>query len=331
MGRKALLLEVLLWGCSLFYAPGVTADTAPIAFAVHGGAGTIRKEEMTPQQEALYKGALRDALDAGYVMLEEGASGLDAVVRAVVILEDSPLFNAGKGAVFTYDGRNELDAAIMDGRTLSAGAVARVQHIANPIVLARKVMEQSSHVLLVGEGAEEFALEQGLRLVPQSYFFTPHRWEQLERLKTVSKSARRPAGTPSGTVGAVALDRAGNLAAGTSTGGLTGKRFGRVGDSPVIGAGTYANNATAAVSGTGHGESFIRSVVAHDISSLMVYRGLSLDAAVRTVVMEKLAGRGGDGGVIAVDRAGTVAMAFNTEGMYRAAIDKDRRMTVEIF
>lgn len=331
MKRKAFLLKALIWGYCLVFAQNATADSPPIAIAVHGGAGTIERAKITPEQEALYKTTLRNALEAGHTLLKEGKPGLDAVVEAITILEDSPLFNAGKGAVFTHDGRNELDAAIMDGRTLAAGAVASVRNVANPIILARKVMESSPHVLLVGDGATEFALEQGMSLVPQRYFFTPHRWEQLERKRRQNEASVGPSDNQFGTVGAVVLDSAGNLAAGTSTGGLTGKRFGRVGDSPIIGAGTYANNETVAVSGTGHGEYFIRSVVGHDISALMEYSDMSLDSAVRLVVMEKLVALGGEGGVIAVDKAGNVAMEFNTEGMYRGAIDRDGKMVVEIF
>jgi beta-aspartyl-peptidase (threonine type) len=290
---------------------------AMLAIAIHGGAGALPRTEMKPAAEDEYREELGKALDMGFAALEKGASSLDAVVAAVKLLEDSPLFNAGRGAVFTHDGINELDAAIMDGATLKAGAVAGVRHVRNPIELARRVMDHSPHVLVIGEGAEEFALEQGVTLVPRDYFHTQRRWRQLE-------IARRADNPPTesinyfGTVGAVALDGQGNLAAATSTGGMTNKKYGRVGDSPIIGAGTYANNATCALSGTGHGEYFIRSVVGHDVSALMEYRGMTLADAVKLVVHDKLIKLGGEGGIIAVDAQGNVALDFNCEGMFRA-------------
>jgi beta-aspartyl-peptidase (threonine type) len=307
----------------------------PIAIAIHGGAGTILKSSMTPEKEAAYKAALEEALKAGYAVLKNGGTSLDAVCAAVQRLEDSPLFNAGKGAVFTADGKNELDAAIMDGNSLSAGAVAGVQRVKNPILLARAVMERSEHVMLTGIGAEKFAKQQGIQLVPEKYFFTPERWNSLQKIKEAEKNGIKPSQQPAdrkhGTVGAVALDSFGNLAAATSTGGMTNKKWGRVGDAPIIGAGTYANNAACAVSCTGHGEYFIRATVAYDVAALMMYKGLTLQQATDEVVMKKLKQMGGEGGLIAVDKTGAIAMPFNSEGMYRASLAPDGTMTVEIY
>ncbi|MGH8494876.1 MAG: isoaspartyl peptidase/L-asparaginase family protein [Gammaproteobacteria bacterium] len=319
-------------GALTMVAAAHAQESSPkVAIAIHGGAGTISREEMTPAREAEYREKLTEALRAGHARLEEGAYALDAVVAAIQILEDSPLFNAARGAVFTSDGANELDAAIMDGRTLSAGAVSGIRHIAHPIDLARLVMERSKHVMLYGEGAEEFALEQGMSLVPQSYFFTQRRWDELEKAREEERQQRESTVPESGTVGAVALDARGNLAAGTSTGGLTNKRFGRIGDTPIIGAGTYADNASCAVSGTGHGEYFMRSVVGHDIAALMRYKGLTVEEAADEVVMEKLVQREGEGGVIALDAEGNIAMPFNTPGMYRGYIDTAGRLVVKIY
>lgn len=311
---------------------------------IHGGAGTILKSKMTPEREAAYRAALTEALMAGHSILNKGGSSLDAIEAVIRILEDSPLFNAGKGAVFTSEGTNELDASIMDGATLKAGAVAGLLHIKNPISLARLVMEKSPHVMMVREGAEAFAKQNGIELVDQKYFFTEERWKQLEEAKKKEKQEGDPAGKPErktsaltaydnkfGTVGAVALDKAGNLAAGTSTGGMTNKKYGRVGDAPIIGAGTYANNRTCAVSATGHGEFFIRSVVAYDISALMEYKGISLKEAADLVVMNKLVKLGGEGGVIAVDKNGNIAMPFNSLGMYRGYVGADGKAVVEIY
>lgn len=326
--------------------PARSQDKAPRPFrlAIHGGAGTIDRTQMTPEKEAAYRADLERALRTGHAILAKGGSSLDAVEATLRVLEDSPLFNAGKGAVFTHDGHNELDASIMDGATGSAGAVAGVRRVKNPISLARLVMEKSPHVLMVGAGAETFAREQGVKLVNPRYFWTEFRWKQLQDAKRAEAEARAkgrtafnaPAnreteGYKFGTVGAVALDRSGNLAAGTSTGGMTNKRFGRVGDAPIIGAGTYANNATCAVSATGHGEYFIRSVVGYDISALMAYRGLSVADAASEVVMKKLVALGGEGGVIAMDGAGNIAMPFNSTGMYRGWIDADGKVTVSIY
>lgn len=313
-------------------ATSVSAQPAPskIAFAIHGGAGVIRKQDMPPEKEKAYREKLAEALLAGYKILQSGGAGLDAVETAIKILEDSPLFNAGKGAVLNADGKAELDAAVMDGKTLAAGAVAAVHRIKNPISLARAVMEKSPHVLLIGDGAEIFAKSQGFEFVPESYFITPERQKGLERAKEREKSAQEQKSDKKGTVGAVALDKFGNLAAGTSTGGMTNKRYGRVGDSPIIGAGTYANNATCAVSATGWGEYFIRAVAAHDISALMEYKGLSAADAGKLVI-EKLGKLGGDGGVIILDKNGNVAMPFNSEGMYRAYINERGEPVVQIY
>jgi len=278
------------------------------AIVVHGGAGTITRDRMSPEMEAEYRAMMQTVIDTGAAILASGGSALDAIEHTIRLMEDCPLFNAGRGAVFTHEGRNELDAAIMDGSNLAAGAVAGVTDIRNPITAARAVMEKSAHVMLTGKGASEFAAEQQLEIVDPSYFRVERRYEELMRALEKDKH---------GTVGCVALDMNGDLAAGTSTGGMTDKRYNRVGDAPVIGAGTYASNATCAVSATGHGEFFIRYTVAHDISALMEYKGLSLDQAAREVIMDKLVKVGGTGGVISVDRKGNVSMPFNTGGMYR--------------
>jgi beta-aspartyl-peptidase (threonine type) len=311
-------------------AAGASGEEPMITIAIHGGAGVISRSSMSQADEAAYRADLGRALDAGYEVLESGGTSLDAVTAAVRVLEDSPLFNAGRGAVFNHEGINELDASIMDGRTLAAGAVAGVRHIRNPVALARLVMERSPHVLLAGAGAEEFALEQGVELVPRNYFFTESRWQQLEKARSGEKFSAAEIGY-FGTVGAVALDRNGDLAAATSTGGMTNKRWGRVGDSPVIGAGTYADNASCAVSATGSGEYFIRTVLAHEISSLIKYRGLTAEDAARQAIQVRLKAIGGDGGVIVVDRAGNVAMQFNTDGMFRGTRDSNGRREIAIY
>lgn len=296
-----------------------TKDAARLALAVHGGAGTIRRAEMTAEREAAYRDGLEQALRRGWDVLEAGGASLDAVEAAVCALEDHPLFNAGRGAVFTHDGRHEMDASIMSGEDLRAGAVAAVGGIKNPVVLARRVMEETSHVLLCGTGAEEFAREAGCEFAPPEYFFSEWRYEQL--LAAQREHEVRLDHSPAqkiGTVGAVARDAHGHLAAATSTGGMTNKRFGRVGDTPVIGAGTYADDRTCAVSCTGHGEYFLRAVAAYDVACLMKYRGLSLVDACAEVVGVTLREMGGDGGLIAVDNSGNVALPFNSEGMYRA-------------
>ena len=298
-----------------------------VVMVIHGGAGTILKENMTPEKESEYRKKLTEVLEAGLAVLQRGGSSVDAVESAIRVMEDSPLFNAGRGAVFTSEGRNEMDAAIMDGASLNAGAVASVTNIKNPISAARKVMTESVHVMLVGRGAEHFAGEQGLELEDSSYFFTEERWNSLQRAreKEASRSdtsTDRNAAVKYGTVGAVALDKNGNIAAGTSTGGLTNKRFGRVGDSPIIGAGTYANNKTCGVSCTGVGEYFMRGLVAYDVSAHMEYAGKNL-ASAAGAVMKKLTAMGGSGGFVALDKNGNVTMPFNTPGMYRGYIRGD--------
>ncbi len=291
------------------------------AIAIHGGAGTILKKNMTPEKEAAYLEVLNKALDAGEEILTNGGTAMDAVEQAIIVLEDSPLFNAGKGAVFTNAGRNELDASFMDGKTQNAGAIGGVTTVKNPILAARAVMEKSDHVMLSGPGAEEFAKLQGLELVDNSYFHTDRRWESLQKAKAAENKQtghlNRFPDHKFGTVGCAALDKEGNLAAGTSTGGMTNKRWGRIGDSPIIAAGTYADNATCAVSSTGHGEYFIRYVVAYDIAARMAYLGEDLATAAGNVVNKKLVEKGGSGGIISVDKDGNVAMPFNSEGMYR--------------
>jgi L-asparaginase / beta-aspartyl-peptidase len=299
--------------------------------AIHGGAGTLPRAEMRGEQELNYRAGLGEALDAGYAVLQAGGTSLDAVTRAVMVLEDNPLFNAGRGSVFTHDGRNELDAAIMDGRTLRAGAVSGLTHIKNPIDLARAVMEHSEYVMLSGAGAEEFALIRGVALVPQSYFHTPERWSQLERVRSGEAGLSALTISHVGTVGAVALDGDGRLAAATSTGGMTGKRYSRIGDSPIIGAGTYADDRSCAVSATGHGEIFIRAAVAHDICARMRFGGRSLRDAVREVVLEELPALHGEGGVIAIDPSGEIAMEFNSEGMFRASRKSGEEPRIAIY
>ncbi|MBZ4415113.1 isoaspartyl peptidase/L-asparaginase family protein [Myxococcus sp. RHSTA-1-4] len=315
---------------------------------IHGGAGVISRENLTPQREAEVRAALTQALQAGHAVLAKGGSSLDAVGAAIRVLEDSPYFNAGRGAVFNHDGVNELDAAIMDGKTRMAGSVAGLRHVKNPIDLARRVMEKSPHVMMIGEGAEAFAKAQGVELVDAKYFYTEERWQGLQRAlqKEREQQQAAPPGQPSsalqpgydpvtgdhkfGTVGAVALDQAGNLAAGTSTGGMTNKRYGRVGDSPIIGAGTYADPGCA-VSATGHGEYFIRYTVARDICARVEYQQLPLPEAADRVVNDVLVKAGGEGGVIAMDRHGNVAMPFNSSGMYRGYMGEDGQPHVAIF
>ena len=316
-----------------------------LGFVIHGGAGVIKRGSLTAEKEKEYRAKLEEALMAGYKALQDGKSSLDAVEIAINIMEDSPLFNAGKGAVFNADGKNELDSSIMEGKTLTAGAVAGVKHIKNPISLARAVMEKSPNVLLAGDGAEKFAESIGIKLVPEKYFFTQERYDNLLKIQKDEQEKDKKTGAANqsdddvytrdadkfGTVGAVALDKDGNLAAGTSTGGMTNKRFGRVGDSPIIGAGTYANNNSCAVSATGYGEFFIRLGVARDIAALMEYRALPVQQAADLEIKQKLQDLGGDGGVIAMDKFGNIAISFNSEGMYRAYIDGDGKPVVEIY
>jgi L-asparaginase / beta-aspartyl-peptidase len=309
-----------------------------VGLAIHGGAGTIERSSMTPEKERQYRAGLERALTAGYEVLKRGGSSVDATEAAVRVLEDDPHFNAGKGSVFTSAGTNEMDSAIMDGRTLSAGAVAAVKHVKNPISLARLVMEKSGHVMMDGDGAEAFAKDNGIELVDQTYFFTQQRWDALQKVKAAEKHRAGGAGKAflitdqdrHGTVGAVARDKSGNLAAATSTGGTTNKRPGRVGDTPVIGAGTYANNFTCAVSATGDGEYFIRASVGHDLSALMEYKGMSLKDAAQAV-LDKVARLGGSGGLVAIDGDANVTLPFNTAGMYRGYVDPTGKFVVEIY
>ncbi|WP_316745995.1 isoaspartyl peptidase/L-asparaginase [Pedobacter gandavensis] len=336
-------INYLLSGLLLFFCSTVYGQQKYV-MVIHGGAGTILKKNMTPEKEAAYVAGLTKSLQAGYEAIKSGKSSLDAVEAAIHVMEDSPLFNAGKGAVFTHDGRNEMDAAIMDGKTLMAGAVAGVTVIKNPISAARAVMEKSEHVMMVGPGAEAFAKQAKLEIVDPKYFFTQERWDGLQKaiqqdsVKTVldhgSKKTEK-LGTLNrdykfGTVGAVALDKAGNLAAGTSTGGMTNKKYGRVGDAPIIGAGTYANNATAGISCTGWGEFYIRNVVAYDISAMMEYKKMTVAEASKAAI-EKVGKMGGDGGLIAMDQQGHVAMPFNTAGMYRGTVTADGKIEVLIY
>lgn len=314
----------------VFAGMTATADS-PIAIAIHGGAGTISRSTVTVEQEQAIREKLLEAVTAAYQVLKNDGDSVDAVISAIKILEDSPHFNAGKGAVFTWDGKNEMDAALMDGASLNAGAVSGVANIANPIVLARLVMQNSKHVFLSGDGAVEFAIEQGMEKVPDEYFFTERRWRQLQDLRKNPELAAIEPRFRIGTVGAVALDHNGNLAAGTSTGGTTGKRYGRIGDSPIIGSGTYANNRSVAVSATGTGEFFIRGTVAHDISALVEYKGMTVDDAAGEVIFEKLAALKGDGGVIAMDRHGNISMPFNTAGMYRASIGTSGEVNILLY
>jgi len=329
--------------------PGIKQLSSPqnplLGFVIHGGAGVIRRGDLSPEKEAEYRKKLEEVVLAGYKMLQNGGTSLDAVEAAIKMMEDSPLFNAGKGAVFTADGQNELDSSIMDGKTLKAGAVAGLHHIKNPISLARLVMDKSPHVMMVGDGAEKFAKEQGVELVPQSYFYTEDRFKALQKIKDEEKrkAEAEKAGKKIslveaakdanrfGTVGAVALDKNGDLAAGTSTGGMTNKKFGRVGDAPIIGAGTYASNNTCAVSATGWGEYFIRLSVARDIAAQMEYTGKPVQAAADAVIQKKLQDLGGDGGIIAIDKFGNIGISFNSAGMYRAYINSDGKPVVEIY
>lgn len=307
-------------------------DNSPIRLVIHGGAGAIKHTKLTAEREYAYRHALTQSLIAGHTVLAAGGSSMDAVIAAIVVMEDSPLFNAGKGAVFSHAGRNELEASIMDGATRMAGAVAGVTTIRNPIRAAHTVMTKSAHVMLIGQGAETFAAEQGLEIVDPSYFYTQHRWDQLQKAvakESVLRDHDADPGTPlpdvnekRGTVGAVALDRYGNLAAGTSTGGLTNKRYGRVGDSSIIGAGTYADNRSIAVSATGTGEMFIRTAAAFNTAAQVRLQGIPIAEAADNTLAE-IAAMGGDGGLIVLDMRGNYAMRFNTSGMYRGTISNN--------
>jgi L-asparaginase / beta-aspartyl-peptidase len=307
---------------------------------IHGGAGTILKTDMTPELEAAYYKGLQEALDAGFAVLEEGGSATNAIKAALVIMEDNVLFNAGRGSVFTKKGVQEMDAAIMDGKTLQAGSITGVRNVRNPIELATEVMRNSNHVFLSGKGANDFAIKQGVKLEPDEYFFSQFRYDQWKDIRdsdnysldhTHQKLEELMKDKKFGTVGAVACDKENNIAAATSTGGMTNKKYGRIGDSPVIGAGTYANNATCAISCTGHGEMFIRSVAAYDVSALMQYKAYSLEQAMNEVVHNKLVSIGGEGGMIGVDANGNPAMIFNSAGMYRAMRSSDGSTDVAIY
>ena len=327
-----------LWACSDVSPAGgaeeeaaAPAEAAAYAIVIHGGAGTIRRENMTDEQEKAYRKALNEALDIGEAILREGGSSLDAVTQTIEFMENSPLFNAGKGAVFTNTGRNELDASIREGVDRQAGAIGGVTTVKNPIKLARVVMEHSEHVLLIGEGAEQFAAERGVERIDPEYFYTERRWNALQRAKAAAEEGmgwRQPPAPDNkfGTIGCVALDRQGTIVAGTSTGGMTNKRYHRIGDSPIIGAGTYADNATCGVSCTGHGEFFIRYVAAYDVAARMAYQDLPVQEAADRVIHGKLKEAGGTGGLIALDRYGNVAMPFNTSGMYRGYAKPDERV-----
>ena len=307
---------------------------------IHGGAGTMKRKDMTPEKEKQYREALEESVTLGYKILKEGGTSQEAVEHSIRVMENSPLFNAGKGAVLTAEKTIELDAAFMNGKDLNAGAVASVKTIKNPITAAIKVMEESPHVLLSARGAEKFAKEKDLEIVDPSYFFTERRVNDLDKIKNIESSANRSTRQADkeflsmqryGTVGAVALDKHGDLSAGTSTGGMANKKWNRIGDVPIIGAGTYANNSTCAISATGWGEFFIRNVVGHDISALMEYKNYSIEEAARIVIHDKVAKLGGDGGVIGIDREGNVVMEMNTSGMYRAHINSEGELSIEIY
>lgn len=328
-------------------AEAISQKRGEITLVIHGGAGTIKREYMTDEMDAQYRSILQKALNSGYAVLQSGGTAEEAVVASIMIMEDDEHFNAGKGAVFTHDGKNELDASVMDGKTRNAGAIAGIHRIKNPIKGAVAVMHHSPHVMMIGKGAEQFAQEQGLELVSPEYFYTERRFKALERIRDREKteldhSAEEKNGKSAylemdmadrkfGTVGAVALDKDGNIFAGTSTGGMTNKKYGRVGDVPIIGAGTYADNESCGVSATGHGEYFIRAVVGHDIAARMKYQGKSLKEAAEDVVMNELVEMGGEGGIVALDRAGNISMAFNSEGMYRGYIKKGQEAKVYIY
>ena len=331
-------LMMVMLGCAPSKKEKITTSET-FGIVIHGGAGTLLRKNITPEKEAAYREKLTEAIQVGYEILKNGGSSQEAVEKTIHVMEDSPLFNAGKGAVLTAEETIELDASFMNGETLDAGAIAGVRTIKHPISAAIKVMESSSHVMLSGQGADQFAAEQGLEIVAPEYFYTEQRKEALNRVKEAERKGGESASLEQeflknqryGTVGCAALDKNGNLSAGTSTGGMTNKKWNRIGDAPIIGAGTYANNATCAISATGWGEFFIRSVVAHDISALMEYKGLSIQEAARIVIHEKVAKLGGDGGVVGIDHQGNVAMEMNTPGMYRAHINSMGNLTVKIY
>ena len=352
MKQTSIVLALLsiTTACQAYIPPPLTEHEKNYTLVVHGGAGTISRKNITPEIEVQYRASIDKALLTGHVILKNGGTSTDAVIATIKVLEDDPLFNAGKGAVFTHEGKNELDASIMDGNTGLAGAVAGVTTIKNPITAARAVMDKTKHVLLIGKGAEHFAAEQKLDIVDPSYFYTEARFKALQRAKEkevieLDHNGKNPQAMTStqetipfwetdykfGTVGAVALDQHGNIAAGTSTGGLTNKMFGRVGDVPIIGAGTYADNATAGVSATGTGEYYMRGAIAYDISARMKYLNLNLSDAVDQTILNALINKGGTGGLIALDAKGNVKFGFNTEGMYRGFIKADGKPMTMIF
>jgi beta-aspartyl-peptidase (threonine type) len=332
-----LILALPLMGVTtMIQAQTLASESgAPIAIAVHGGSGTINKGDFSEDKEREIRETLERAVRAGHEILATGGTSLDAVTGAITTLEDSPHFNAARGAVFNAEGKNELDASIMDGSDLNAGAIAAVHNVRNPVLLARKVMTDSVHVMLMGNGAEQFARDHGLAFEDDEYFFTEYRWQQLQKAKATDNGGTTfLSETPDqwfSTVGAVALDSHGNLAAGTSTGGMTNKRWGRVGDSPIIGAGTYADNRSCAVSATGHGEYFIRATVARDICARVQYTDVSLAKAADQVVNKELVEMDGSGGIIALDPQGNIALTFNTPGMYRASVDTQGKVYVAIY
>lgn len=322
--RLIFLSTIMVGSCNTTKNENMN-DKPEYALVIHGGAGVILRENMNDELEQEYLTKMNEALDAGLEVLKAGGSSIEAVVKTINIMENSPLFNAGKGAVFTHDEKNELDASIMNGEDLNAGAISGVGNIKNPINLAREVMLNSEHVMLSGKGASEFAKEKGLELVDSSYFFTERRWKSLQKALKEANNGKF------GTVGCAALDKSGNLAAGTSTGGMTNKKYGRIGDAPIIGAGTYANNNTCAISATGHGEFFIKYTVAHDISALMEYGGKTLEEASQIVINEKLVKAGGGGGIIGIDKNGNISMVFNTPGMYRGFAKSTGERELAIF
>ncbi|OQY02876.1 MAG: beta-aspartyl-peptidase [Bacteroidetes bacterium 4572_117] len=324
--KLAILLLAIMLQSKLF-----AQEKPEYVVVIHGGAGVIKKENMSAEKEAAYIKKINEALQTGKTILEKGGTSIETVIAVIKIMEDSPLFNAGKGAVFTHSGKNEMDASIMDGKTLNAGAVAGVDNIKNPISLAYSVMTKSKHVMLSGKGASEFAKNQGIEIVDPKYFFTERRWKSLQKVQEREKKKLENEKEKHGTVGCVVLDKYGNLAAGTSTGGMTNKRYGRIGDSPIIGAGTYANNATCAVSCTGHGEFFIRYVVAYTVSALMEYKNLSLQDAGDEIINKKLKSAGGSGGLVSVDKNGNVSMPFNTAGMFRGFLKSTGEKKVLIY
>lgn len=334
-----LSLGIILSSCASHPQKSFEVKKPKVGFIIHGGSGVPTPGTLTPEKELLYREKLKEAVLAGYTILKQNGSSLDAVEAAVKILEDSPLFNAGKGAVFTAEGTNELDASIMSGDQLKAGAVAGLKHVKNPITLARRVMENSPHVMMAGAGAEKFAKAQGVQMVSQKYFWTKERWEALQEIikeeKAKNKSTylelRSKPSNRFGTVGAVAIDERGNFAAGTSTGGMTYKRFGRIGDSPIIGAGTYAKNNICGISATGHGEYFIRLGVARDICAMAEYKGMSLQAAADEVIHKKLQSLGGDGAVIGLDGTGSPIISYNSEGLFRAWIDEKGEPQIRVY